>query len=101
MTPEDFKPKSASVVRYEQMRAELARHRFYQNPEQEPEAIARHYVAHAMLALQLLEMIRFRQYGPDEDLDCMILTLTKQIKENHLHDFGIKLEWHPNSEKQR
>jgi len=97
------KEDSASATRYEQYVARLARENFYRHPESEAERIAVHYVSHAMIAFQLAEAVSMRRqflYGSKPDLDAMILMLTKQIKTNHLHDFGIKLEWHPNAERE-
>jgi len=91
---------------YEKHLAELAHRRFYQHPETEPHAIAKHYAAHALLALRLLDYIDAREEaywsgGDVRTFDDAILHAVQLIKTNHLADFGIQLEWHPNSENNK
>lgn len=85
---------SISATRYEQHLSALAYDRLSKFPEQQAETIARHYTAHATLALNLLELIRARRYSDNpKDLDAGIAYHLEQIKRNHRHDFGIELEW--------
>lgn len=62
---------------------------------QQAEAIARHYVAHATIAAQLLNTIEAsRQFkSPMPELDRFISYMVNTIKANHAKDFGIELEW--------
>lgn len=102
MIPEREKPQSQ--IRYEKHLARLARERFYLNPKSEAVAIAKHYASHAILAMQILEVINQLQcIPPGTEVGPNVLQFifenVKIIKQNHLIDFGLKLEWHPNSEK--
>lgn len=86
--------ETATSVRYKLAEAELRR-RILLDPDQQAEAIARHYAAHAMLAKDTLDMIAIkRRYDHQTpDLDMAIQTQIDAIKANHLKDFGIELEW--------
>lgn len=87
-------PSLFTALRYEQYAMSLAYDRMVKCPECQPEVIARHYAAHATLALNLLELCRARRYSRDtKDLDTAIEHCVEQIKNNHRHDFGIELEW--------
>jgi hypothetical protein len=85
---------SAMSVRYEMQAMALAHERLRRFPEQQAEAIGKHYAAHATLALNLLELVRARRGSDDPtNLDAAIAHCVDQIKRNHRHDFGIELEW--------
>ena len=72
----------------------MARRRLLTYPDQQAEAIAKHYAAHATIALQILKMVELRrQAGAYLDHDLIILRLVEVIKKNHWHDFGIELKW--------
>lgn len=89
---------SATTVRYERAVTALAYERLRRSSEQQAEAIARHYTAHATLALTLLDLLESRKHSHDTTaLDATIEICVAQIKRNHRHDFGIELEW-PNTE---
>lgn len=64
---------------------------------QQAEAIARHYVAHAQIALQALRLIELRQQYEQHlgrnPLNSTISRLIETIKSNHARDLGIELEW--------
>lgn len=78
----------------EQEETEGAYRRNYLFPEREAETIAKHYVAHALLAQQILKLVEMGKQGPQtEELNLLIKRLVRDIKQNHLHDFGIPLEW--------
>ena len=64
-------------------------------PISRAETLARHYVAHAMIAQHCLKLIELRRHSGvvSEDLDAMIQQCTDQIKKDHMHTFGILLEW--------
>jgi hypothetical protein len=88
---------SATATRYEMAAMALAYERMMKCPECQPEAIAKHYAAHATLALNLIELCKDRRYSDNpQELDAAIAHCVEQIKRNHRHDFGIELEW-PNS----
>ena len=90
---------SASAARYQSSVKAMQQERFWKYPETQAEAIAKHYVCLAMLALQTLEMIKAREHGPCTGykerlpIDDAIERNIKTIKDTHAHDFGIELEW--------
>jgi len=64
---------------------------------QQAEKIARHYLAHATIAQQLLMIIEaVRGFEPNNDTEALIKYWADQIRNNHAHDFGIELSW-PNA----
>lgn len=100
------KETAKSSIRYEQHLAELAHRSFYEHPETQAEKIARHYTAHAILALHLLDMIDARrnvQFAEPtamlENLDFAIEYCVNKIKTNHLHDFGTPIVFPPCGER--
>lgn len=85
---------SATATRYEMALTDMARERLSLHPHLQAEAIARHYTAHATIALQLLKMLECRRHTETwPELERSIQMLTDEIKTNHRHDFGIELEW--------
>lgn len=97
----EAKHGSATAIRYEMELTALARVRLSQHPHLQAEAIAKHYTAHATIALQLLKMLECRRHiGCYPELDRSIQMLVDEIKTNHRHDFGIELEW-PNAPGER
>lgn len=93
--------QNKTAARYELELAKLAHNSMWKNPEGQAEKIAKHYCAHALLALQLLRFCEIKRNCKfDSDLtnflntDFAIRNLTDDIKRNHLYDFGIPLEWH-------
>ena len=92
---------SATATRYEMALTDMARGRLTQHPHLQAEAIAKHYTAHATIALQLLKMLECRNHTETwPELERSIQMLVDEIKTNHRHDFGIELEW-PNGPDQR
>jgi len=88
---------SATSERYKQELGNMARRRLLTYPDCQAEAIAKHYAAHATIALQILKMLECRRHaGGYPELDRSIQMLVDEIKNNHWHDFGIELEW-PNA----
>ena len=90
---------SATVIdlnRYEQARAERQRWTLAQSVEAQEERIAAHYTTFAHLAMQLRELTEARKRGCTTDLNDTIRYLTGKIREGHLMEFGIQLEW-PNA----
>jgi hypothetical protein len=72
----------------------LAYERMLKCPEAQAEVIAKHYVAHATLALNLLELTRSRRCSDNpQQLDAAIAWHVEEIRRNHRRDFGIELEW--------
>lgn len=72
----------------------MAFQRLEEHEHHQAEAIAKHYAAHATIALQILKMVECRKYtGGHPELDRSIQMLVDEIKNNHWHDFGIELEW--------
>ena len=90
--------QSRSTVGLAQERYEMARtyERLWECPEEQAEAIGRHYAAHAKIAMELLKLIELRRYATDTtnaNADAAIAYLVEQIKRNHRHDLGMALEW--------
>lgn len=89
--------KPASVVRYERAIQELAREYFWRHPESAPERIAKHYCAHAIIAFETCQLIKYSQLmhslnGKDSaDVLACIHRNIEQIKRNHLADFGTPI----------
>ena len=97
---EDFAMKtnnetmSSTAIRYEASAIALAYQSLCQCQDRQAETIARHYIAHATLALNLLHLIEARRHSSDPvNLDAAIDHCVQQIKRNHMYDFGIELEW--------
>lgn len=63
------------------------------SPLVQEELIADHYVAQAQLAMQLKQLIKLRKREGTGDFDEVIRYGVAQIKQAHLRDFGIPLEW--------
>lgn len=94
--------QTATSARYENEVKRLAKYQLWKHPSSQAEKIAKHYCAHAIIALQLAELLAIKEdskYNPDFtfqnslDLDLMIERLAGDIKRNHAYDFGIDLEW--------
>jgi len=92
--------QQATEQRYEAMVAEMRNGQLWQHPESVPEAIAKHYCAHAIVALQLLKLCDMRRnmkYSLTiteqqlNDCDSAIKELTEIIKRGHLSDFGTTI----------
>lgn len=95
--------QTASSIRYQQALVSLAQRRLRGRPLQQAEAIAKHYAAHATLAINLLHLIEAQREAAQQDsgtpaaidaaANAYIAYHVEEIKRNHLHDFGIELEW--------
>jgi hypothetical protein len=82
-------PETIARIEGEQTRLRLARY-----PELQAEALAHHYTRVASLAILLEELTKIRRLdGPDKDTDKVIGFIMEDIKEAHLKDLGIPLEW--------
>ena len=68
-----------------------------EHPQAQAEAIARHYLAHTNLALDLLNIIEVKRLAPTgagtTSSDDAIRYLVDEIKEGHARDLGIQLDW--------
>jgi len=84
----------------DEARAERQRWTLAQSVEAQEERIAAHYTAFAHLAMQLRELTEARKHGCTTDLNDTIRYLTGKIREGHLMEFGIQLEW-PNDGGER
>lgn len=83
---------TASQTNYEEACREVAFRNMEQSPlRQQAEKIARHYLAHAEVAKTIMSVIETVE--PCEASDQLLAHLVGLIKSNHLHDFGIALEW--------
>jgi uncharacterized protein YukJ len=71
------------------------RHLLGQYPNTQAEAVARHYCSMIHIALDLKNMVELKRssHGPEKDLDDLIAITLMKIKEAHLTDLGIALEW--------
>lgn len=86
--------KSHAELQQDRITIDLARRRLVGSASEQARAIAKHYVRHAMLAqtlARLLEAQCLRCAHPDAE--SLIQSMVNQIKRDHLHDFGIALEW--------
>lgn len=83
--------KTASEIRYQKSAQELAQKRFWKHPECAAEVIAKHYVSHALLALEACKLIALKDEMNSDLADLMIKECIDQILTNHLHDFGTEL----------
>jgi len=92
MTPDNTET-TASQKRYHEQIKQEAYYRLLQQPWSQAEAIAKHYLSHASIAKDILEMVRMRGDQPDARLDETINQLTTIITNNHRADFGIELVW--------
>lgn len=93
MNTKNETPESAK--RYTQQCAEMALIRLNRStPEDQARAIAVHYTSMATVALSLQRLINSsegRTATPETAL--AIQRLSEVIRTQHLHDFGIELEW--------
>ena len=79
---------------WDKIEAAMTYDRLARNPEQQAEAIAYHYTRLAALAIHLQELAKIqRLYGPDKDTGTAIGFIMEDIREAHLKDLGIPLEW--------
>ena len=70
-------------------------------PEIQPDVIARHYLSLIAVAQNLNYVLKCRSYRvPDvsdpadvQTVDDLIARFVQQIKDAHLRDFGLPLEW--------
>lgn len=88
--------KTAVQIRQDLIRQREAYGRLAKQPENQAEEIARHYLAHAMIAKQILELIDMRREfapGTFAAADYVINCLITQIKDDHRFDLGLALEW--------
>lgn len=64
------------------------------NPDLQPEIIARHYASLAITALNLLQLIEAKRYSEQPaELDKCIKLCLNQIKSAHWQDLGLELAW--------
>ena len=90
-------PTAIDLNLYEKAREERQRWMLSQSEQAQEERIAAHYTAFAHLAMQLRELTKARKHGCTTDLNDTIRYLTGKIREGHLMEFGIQLEW-PNDQ---
>lgn len=94
---------AVDLNRYEIARRNRQYHMLSESEEMQEERIASHYVAFAHLALQLKKMNEIRKMNRESspELNEHIRWLTSKIREGHLTEFGIELEWkHQPKEKE-
>ena len=89
------KPASQiSAERYQQMVAKRLSARLGRSELSQAEAVAKHYMSHAVIALELWDAVQMeRQCGETEMSRQVINRLLGEIKRNHFADLGILLEW--------
>lgn len=79
---------------WDKMEAAMTYDRLARNPELQAEAIVHHYTRMAALSMSLLELVKIRRvYGSGIMTDATIEFLSADIREAHLKDLGIPLEW--------
>jgi len=81
----------SELTRYQIAKRELAR-KYMSDPYLAAERVARHYVAHSMVAKQTLELIRMQRYSETPCIyDELIRYQIECINNNHIEDFGQSL----------
>ena len=87
--------KTATQIRLDADKARLSYSMLRADPQAQAEAIARHYIAHAQMALQIVKLLDAKKIigDPNPAIDEIVEFQVKQIKANHWADFGIALEW--------
>lgn len=87
----------SAMTRHEMMDMMLKYRMLSEHPQAQAEAIARHYLAHTNLALDLLNIIEVKRLAPTgagtTSSDDAIRYLVDEIKQGHAHDLGIQLDW--------
>lgn len=84
--------ETASQARYDLMQADIARTCMTTWPKvEQARRIARHYMAHALIAEQLHRLTSDPMR--EQEVLPMVEAIVANIKRNHLVDFGIPLEW--------
>lgn len=79
---------------WDKIEAAMTHDRLARNPEQQAEAIAYHYTRLAALSLNLLELVKIRKYGGTSVSTSEVIRMVMEdIREAHLKDLGIPLEW--------
>lgn len=84
---------------YEIARAASQRQALAQCSHFQEEKIAQHYASFAHLAAQLRMLCEERKHTGTTKLDDAIKYLTGKIREGHLLEFGIELEWNKPSDQ--
>lgn len=92
MSSTEHFPGSIDRTKYE---AAYSYDRLSRFPEDQPEALADHYLSMCAYAQQLRHIVRSRLYAPSrgEEIDKAINRIAEKMKAAHLHDLGIALEW--------
>lgn len=87
---------TATQARYERERTILTRRQVARlDPVRRAQAVARHYAAHAALALEILNMVEgMEQYDIKPEIgEPTARLLLEQLQRAHLADLGVPLEW--------
>lgn len=88
--------QSVASIDIKKMEAASIRNKLMIYPEEQARAIARHYASHAYMANRLLSLIELRDIADYEQHNVIcwkVDRLVEQIKNNHLFDLGIELDW--------
>jgi hypothetical protein len=85
--------KATALNRWEQARKKQQYALLAQSVEAQEDRIAEHYSAFAHLAMQLRELTNERKRRRSPELNDTIRHFCKVIREGHLMEFGIELEW--------
>ena len=85
--------KHTALNRFAQARKQHQYAMLARSSEDQEEQIAKHYVAFAQIAMQLRELTEERKRNNSPELNELIQYLCKKIREGHLMEFGIELEW--------
>lgn len=83
--------QTATEINIIENRRLIAYARLQAYPEAQAIIIAKHYIAHAILAKEIVEVIERYDYHPV--VNELVSKLVGTIKENHLIDLGIALDW--------
>lgn len=91
--PSGAVPCSPSLNRWEVAKMQQQFHMLQRCPQARAERIAKHYAAHAQLAMEMLKCVEMRQHSPGPQLEELIDHHMRIIVENHRNEFGIELSW--------
>lgn len=86
--------ETATSIRLKAMQLDLAYSRLSQHSHLQAEAISRHYVAHATMAMNIMYLIKLRSpFRSNPELESVIESQIAIIKTNHANDLGVVLDW--------
>jgi hypothetical protein len=80
--------------RFKKLKHEYTRSMLSKSESSQEERIANHYAAIAASGVELYKLVMLRELQPSNELNEVIKHIADKIREAHLEDFGIELDWH-------